>query len=253
MTPIFLILLIVLVLILGYIFCMKDKNSLEPRKEQLKNEIIKRINAPSRKELLFRSLMEELKNDIQSSLQCAQSSMFQRIETGEREILSQSNAGMKEIESRISKLSYDVKDMQSALQNLQTCVEHLETIMAKSNQSGDAVRSESQGQGYPYVLYAHMMDSDSPKGFLVSELRKLEKGCVFKLTIQNRDSGIFEFVDDETIHLEILSAFNPVVTETSEYAGSTSSLSRIVVLEPGMLRLNNDVWEIIKKQKVELE
>lgn len=243
----------ILVLILGFFIYKKEKISLESLKELLNAEITKRINAPSRKELLFRSLMEEFKNDIQASLQCSHNSVLQKIETGQKGILLQKNADMKEIVSRISDLTCTVKELQSTLQNLQASIEYLGTSREDTNLSDKVVRADFQEQVYPYVLYAQMLDSDSPKGFLVSELKKVEKGCVFKLTIQSRDTGIFEFVDDETIHLEILSAFNPIVTETSDYENINSSQSRIIVMEPGVLRLENNVWEIMNKQKVKIE
>lgn len=110
------------------------------------------------------------------------------------------------------------------------------------------VTPENSNPIYPLQMYSEMIDSMLPLGFYKANLKSTSIGCAFKIMLNDDRTGTFQFVEDPNIQMEILSAFNPIVTESSEYDSVPATPTKIILVEPGMLYLENGIWIIKKKQ-----
>lgn len=102
------------------------------------------------------------------------------------------------------------------------------------------------------TYYSKMVDSPTPLGFKIDNLKKDEEGCAFKITIKNDTEGEYEFVCDKDIQQEILAAFNPLISSSSIYDNVPQNPTNISVVQPGTVVKENNVLKIVNKQKIEI-
>lgn len=210
-------------------------------------DFLKTKDKPSKQEQM-RSTFDELKKDLSQSHKQENHLQIQEIKLLLDTIESKHNDDTKLIMSCISEL----KDILNSLlrnQNKQTT--ELTSLLQMNNlptYNHNSVRYEKNYSRYPLQMYSEMIDSPSPLGFYNDRLKESNVGCAFKILLNDEKSGTFQFVDDEKIQMEILSAFNPIVTDTSEYDNVPTSPTKIVIVEPGLLYLDNGIWLIKKKQ-----
>lgn len=104
----------------------------------------------------------------------------------------------------------------------------------------------------PRTYYAKMVDSTNPLGFRIESLKSTADGCAFKITITDDRGGTFETVDDREIQQEMLSAFNPLISDSSDYAFVPQYPTGFNVVSPGTIVKENNVFQIVNKQRIEI-
>lgn len=209
---------------------------------------LKTKGKPSKQEQL-RSNFDDLKSDLSQTFQQENQLLFQKIKLQLDTNESKYDDDARRIMFSISEL----KDIiNSVIINQNKLSANIDSILQRDKvaHNQDDVVYENNQSIYPLQLYSEMMDSTDPLGFYNDRLKEYSKGCAFKIHLNDEKSGTFQFVDDEKIQMEILSAFNPIVTDSSEYDAVPASPSKIVIVEPGMLYLENGIWLIKKKQIV---
>ena len=100
------------------------------------------------------------------------------------------------------------------------------------------------------VFYSKMVDSANPVGFKLSNLKKNDEGCAFKIVL-NDENGYYECVDDAEIQHELLAAFNPLISDSSVYTDIPQNATQINVVKKGTVKKEKDVLRIIDKQILE--
>lgn len=64
--------------------------------------------------------------------------------------------------------------------------------------------------------------------------------------------GTYETVDDQEIQQEMLSAFNPLISDSSDYAFVPQYPTGFNVVSPGTIVKENNVFQIVNKQRIEI-
>lgn len=152
-----------------------------------------------------------------------------------------------------SNLQQQVFAVQQQLLRLEHSIDEVMTKVTEERENSILQEEASRSKVQPNqerVFYARMADCAEPLGFKVANLKDQEDGCAFKITMINDSDGKYEFVTDKSIHQELLSAFNPLISETSIYEAIPTNPSGIVVIEPGVVCRENEVFKIIKQQQV---
>lgn len=104
----------------------------------------------------------------------------------------------------------------------------------------------------PRTYYAKMVDSTNPLGFRIESLKSTAAGCAFKITITDDRGGTYETIDDREIQQEMLSAFNPLISDSSDYAFVPQYPTGFNVVSPGTIVKENNVFQIVNKQRIEI-
>lgn len=154
----------------------------------------------------------------------------------------------KQLNENVLELIEQVGLLQETIDSMKEKMKALERTCTDPK-STKVVSSQPQIQ----LLYSKMVDSHSPLGFKINNLKNEETGCVFKITLVNDQEGQYETVADSSVQQELLSAFNPLITDSSIYEMVSPNASKITVLRKGLLRKEQDVLKIIEKQKVKIE
>lgn len=152
-----------------------------------------------------------------------------------------------------SNLQQQVFAVQQQLLRLEHSIDEVMTKVTEEREDSVLQEETSCSKIQPYqerVFYARMADCAEPLGFKVANLKNQEEGCAFKITMINDSDGKYEFVADNSIHQELLSAFNPLVSETSTYEAIPTNPTGIVVIESGVVCKENEVLKITTKQQV---
>lgn len=102
------------------------------------------------------------------------------------------------------------------------------------------------------IYYAKMVDSITPLGFKIDNLKSTEDGCAFKIILMDDLEGSYEFVDDKEIQQEMLAAFNPLISDSSVYDFVPQNPTGISVVQPGTVVKENQVLRIVNKQKIKI-
>lgn len=162
---------------------------------------------------------------------------------------SEHNDDVKEIKSNISELRIVLNNI---LNNQKMLLSEIDSLLQKEcntiAHNNSKMRTEINNSIFPIRMYSEMIDSTVPLGFSNDKLKSTSIGCAFIIQLIDEKNGTFQFVDDPNIQMEILSAFNPIVTDSSEYGSVPASPAKIIIVEPGMLYLENNIWLIKKKQ-----
>ncbi len=216
---------------------------------KLYEDFIGNGDKPSKHEILLRSVADELKREMQ---QTALDTM-QKLERSINQLSSQQLESRGEVLSGISEVYRSVQVLSLTVTQLVKQVEQLNQNMQKE-ETPPPIESSMVEVEYPQKRYAGIIDSDSPLGFRTENIKaEMTSSCVFQLTLADAANGTYQFVDDADIQKQILSAFDPVVTASSDYEISYGTISKIKIVSPGVIRLENGIWRIITKQKVEFE
>lgn len=157
----------------------------------------------------------------------------------------------------------DMANMQQIVFSLNQGMENLlrrldaiqESVNLLKECQADLSLSESQVQYEPIkpeICYAKMVDSMSPLGFKVANLRSTEEGCAFKITLTDNLEGYYEIVDDKKIQHEILAAFNPLISDSSIYDFVPQNPMGISVVLPGTVVKEGHVLRIVNKQQIKI-
>lgn len=104
----------------------------------------------------------------------------------------------------------------------------------------------------PRIYYAKMVDSTNPLGFRIESLKSTAVGCAFKIIITDNQNGTYETVDDREIQQEMLSAFNPLISDSSDYAFVPQYPKGFNVVSSGIIVKENNVFRIVNKQRIEI-
>lgn len=205
---------------------------------------------PSKQEILLRSISDELKAEIQQSANDS-------INTFEGDINKLSSQILEYNETILSKIEgvhKSVLVLSDTVSLLVKQIEQLKLNWSKGDMpSSNEVAMAEKQKRYPQYRYSLMVDSHKPLGFRQDNIKTEEKSCAFQLILADDTHGTYQFVDDADIQIEILSAFNPLVTDSSEYENANGKFSKIKVVSPGVINFESGIWCIIKKQKVEFE
>lgn len=100
------------------------------------------------------------------------------------------------------------------------------------------------------VYYTRLVDSLNPLGFFVENLQEKPEGCCFLINIISSDRANYACVNDKYIQQEMVAAFNPVLTNSSEYEIVPQKIDSIEVVNKGELVLSGNIWKIIRKQTI---
>ena len=112
---------------------------------------------------------------------------------------------------------------------------------------------KSHAEPLVQTLYSKMVDSLNPLGFRLDNLKENETGCAFRITLVNGQEGQYETIDNKEIQQELLSAFNPLITDSSVYDVVPPNATKIVVVKKGSLRKENGILKITEKQTIKFE
>lgn len=148
------------------------------------------------------------------------------------------------LNQRLQILFEKMDSMQLSLEEIQKSISE-----TKSNEKINPTKPITQHQT---VYYAKMVDSANPIGFSISNLKDTEDGCAFKITLYDGLEGHYEMIDDADIQQEILSAFNPLVSDSSEYDFIPQNPTQIIVMQSGNVVLEDKILKITKKQKIKM-
>ncbi len=227
---------------------MNSNMDLFGRLQTLFDEFVANGGKTSKHEILLRSVADELKQEMQQTALEA----MQKLEKSINQLSSQQLESREKVLSDINDVHQSVLVLSQTVTQLVKQVELLNQNMQKEETSPPVESSIVEAE-YPQKRYAGIIDSDSPLGFRNDNIKTEMTSCVFQLTLSDAANGTYQFVDDADIQKQILSAFDPVVTASSDYDNAYGAISKIKVVSPGVIKLENGIWRIITKQKVEFE
>lgn len=208
----------------------------------------------------------KIKDFINDSVQ----PLYDELKNGVNEVVSKMESYDKDLHNMVSKV---YQSEQEQFDNLNSSIKHLnENVVELIEQVGllqevvDSMKEKMKGlevletenavlQTKPIVqvFYSKMVDTLDPLGFKISNLKSNMASCAFKITMLDGQNGQYETIEDSEIQQELLSAFNPLITDSSLYDSIPPNATRIVVVKPGMLQKEHDVLRILKKQTIKLE
>jgi hypothetical protein len=131
---------------------------------------------------------------------------------------------------------------------LQNSIDSLMVAQTAKNNKNESSAAVSKPENVVY--YSKMVDSANPVGFKLSNLKKNNEGCAFKIVL-NDENGYYECVDDAEIQHELLAAFNPLISDSSVYTDIPQNATQINVVKKGTVIKEKDVLRIIDKQILE--
>jgi vacuolar-type H+-ATPase subunit I/STV1 len=196
---------------------------------------------------LFVNQKEDLSIIIHKEVLSAVSEMktfaSQQVQTNERD--------MANMQQTVFALNQGMENLLKRIDAIQQSIDKLKERHA------ELLSTESQVQPTPSkplitTYYAKMVDSMSPLGFKIDNLKSTEDGCAFKITIDNDLKGSYEIVEDREIQQEVLAAFNPLISDSSIYDFVPQNPTGISIVLPGTVVKENHVLRIVNKQKIEI-
>lgn len=196
---------------------------------------------------LFVQQKEDLSLIIHKDLLSAVSDMktfaSQQMQINERD--------MANMQQMVFSLNQGVENMLRRLDAIQ------ETLDKLNEHETELIPSDSQVQLEPpklvkSIYYAKMVDSVSPLGFKIDNLKRTEEGCAFKITLTDDLEGNYEIVDDREVQQEMLAAFKPLISDSSIYDFVPQNPTGVSVVLPGTVVKENHILRIINKQKIEI-
>lgn len=181
-----------------------------------------------------------------------------KIQALEDNISALSNKDLKEPDSeldrRLNDLESKIKRLESKIAKLQEGLSKIlssQPSAASVNLQEDNVNQKLvQPEIFPKTYYAQAVDSVNPLGFTLNGLTDQSDRSFFVITILNEHMGEYKLVDSPNILNGIISFFNPLITNSSEYDSIPQTISRVCTSQPGTLVFSNGIWQITKKQKI---
>lgn len=151
------------------------------------------------------------------------------------------------IAMNIDALSNKLNEVQQSILQIK---EEFDALMVIKNDLTGSLTKEDEGSK---ILFASMVDSLAPLGFKKTNLKNDASGCAFIIVMESERNGWYSFVSDESMHQEVLMAFNPIVSDSSIYDYVPINPSKIILEEKGMVEDEGDLLLITKKMKIKFE
>lgn len=162
-----------------------------------------------------------------------------------------SERDMANMQQTVFSLNQGVENLLKRLDAIQESIDLFEEHLAELSSTGSQVQPVLTKPEIT-IYYAKMVDSMTPLGFKIDNLKSTEDGCAFKITIKDDLEGNYEFVDDREIQQEMLAAFNPLISDSSIYDFVPQNPTDISVVLPGTVVKENHVLRIVNKQKIKI-
>ena len=159
------------------------------------------------------------------------------------------------LRNQLQTMGRDMASMQQTIHLLKQKVQELSMKVesmqyAITNQNAEPQTSNSVS--FPKIYYALAVDSNEPLGFRVDNLKRSEDGCVFKIALTDDLQGHYEIVNNQSIQQEVLTVFNPVITDSSVYDCVPLNSSSISVVQPGTVVKEGNILKIVNKQRIKI-
>lgn len=155
------------------------------------------------------------------------------------------------IQQNVFALNQRLQALSEKLDSVQLSLGILKETMMETR-TNDKGENDNSCKPHITVYYAKMVDSVCPLGFKISSLKNTEEGCAFKITLSENLEGNYEIIDNEEIRQEILSAFNPLVSESSEYDFVPQNPTQIQVIKSGKVIKEENILKITNKQQIKI-
>lgn len=208
-------------------------------------DLLKSILLELKKCPIQRSITEEKQEEMKDELVVSIKNIEQQIR-----ILSDKQLRLEGILSHHQSAIELVTSMQQQIDSLK---EEINRSSVNYNISNDSINSGGAAPSqYPITYYAQSVDSMQPLGFTQRGLTRVRDKSIFVLTITNETEAVYSLIPDELILNGVVSMFNPVITDSSDYDSVPPQINNIRTTEAGVLKFVNGVWQIIKKQKVNI-
>ncbi|WP_027002344.1 hypothetical protein [Hugenholtzia roseola] len=197
-----------------------------------------------RKKVATRSSSSDIKGEMQS--------LQSRIGTLEGSLKNEIQSLKKDIESLSHKIAnLEQKASQNAVENQGTATHNpTEKPEAHTTDTRQSIGSVPTQEAYYEVLYAKNLDRTN--GFSSSSIQKENnKDSIYKIFLLNKNLG------EITLNIENLDAKKKAMTDTKAYLRACESVNdpieklNVRVLEKGSVVLQNDIWVVTKKVKIE--
>lgn len=188
--------------------------------------------------------MKEVCDKADSNKRELQTLVMQSSEA-EQNRINDLNKVISQLNGNVIELIDQVGLLQDAVDALRDKIQVLET--RKKEASPDPLKPTVR------VLYSKMVDSMDPLGFRISNLKDSPEGCAFRITLRDEQEGFYENVEDGEIQKEMLSVFEPIITNSSVFELIPQDVTRIVVVNQGKLVKEDNILRITEKQKIKFE
>lgn len=219
--------------------------------QKLIDKIVGTDGKPSKQEILLRTHSDCI-------IDCVNSNTENLIRTTMSQIISKLFATTSSLNENIHDLKTQISGVKEQLAQISEMVEEMDKGLKSLNETSntnikDRSSNPDKNVNFPVILFANIVDSDTPIGFIKDNLSTESSNCLFELCIRDNFHGTYQFVNDISIHQEALSAFDPIITSSSQYATSPTVATKIIIQEPGTVELYGNIWKIISKQKIKFE
>lgn len=184
-----------------------------------------------------------LHKEVLSAVSDLKTFASQQMQTNERDL-----ANMQQM---VFSLNKNVENLSRRLDAIQESLDLLKEHQAELSLSERQVQPVSPKPVKP-IYYAKMVDSMTPLGFKIDNLKSTEDGCAFKIILTDDLEGCYELIDDREIQQEMLAAFNPLISDSSVYDFVPQNPTGISVVQPGTVVKENQVLRIVNKQKIKI-
>ena len=196
-------------------------------------------------------LSEEIRHATETVVSNTESNK-KSLETILRQLSSDTQEYVNKLGTLVRQLNENVVELIDQVGLLQEAVEAM-TKKVESVEVKENGIAKSHAEPLVQTLYSKMVDSLNPLGFRSANLKESETGCAFRITLVNGQEGQYETIDNKEIQQELLSAFNPLITDSSVYDVVPPNATKIVVVKKGLLRKENDILKITEKQTIKFE
>lgn len=184
-----------------------------------------------------------LHKEVLSAVSDLKTFASQQMQTNERD--------MANMQQMVFSLNKNVENLSRRLDAIQESLDLLKEHQAELSLSERHVQPVSP-KPIKTIYYAKMVDSMTPLGFKIDNLKSTEDGCAFKIILTDDLKGCYELIDDREIQQEMLAAFNPLISDSSVYDFVPQNPTGISVVQPGTVVKENQVLRIVNKQKIKI-
>lgn len=199
----------------------------------------------------IQSLFVKQKEDFSLIIHKEMHSAVSELKTYVSQHVQANERDMANMQQMVFSLKQEIANVVIGIDALQESLNQLEKHQAKiSLHENDAAPMPSQTENRIY--YAKMVDSMTPLGFKIDNLKNTEDGCAFKITIKNDLEGYYQIIDDQGIQQEVMSAFNPLISDSSIYGSIPQTPTQITIVQPGTVVKENQIFRIVNKQIIEI-
>lgn len=157
----------------------------------------------------------------------------------------------KVLQSELALLRQDINNQSQELASLKNML--IEQKKCEKDRKHDEPKTPvKEITKYPMIKYGRLVDNNSPKGFIDSNLSINPVGCCFVVEIVSEMFARYRLVDETDMKKEALQMFDPVISTGCQYDAVPTIINDAVNIEDGLLRLRDGIWVIESKNKVKL-